>query len=77
MTMGLFKRSDDGAAWRPSTSRAPRDSEARGTHRAHVNADQAGEYPTRRAAMRAARAEAGRRNRADEAEWRRAAGADD
>ena len=63
--MGLFSRNRDGDAWQASARRAPRDSAGRGTHRAHVNADQLGDYPTRRAARAAARAEAGRRNRED------------
>ncbi len=60
--MGLFKRSN-GDAWQASTRKAPRWSAGAGTHRAHVNADQLGDYPTRGAARRAARAEAARRNR--------------
>jgi hypothetical protein len=65
--MGLFRRTggDDGAAWQPSIRKAPRDSAGRGTFRAHVNADQLGDYPTRRAAGRAARSEAQRRERED------------
>jgi len=63
--MGLFSSKRDGGAWHASTRRAPRDSAGRGTHRAHVNADQLGDYPTKGAARRAAQAEARRRNAED------------
>ena len=64
--MGLFssKSSSDGG-WSASTRKAPRWSAGRGTYRAHVNSDQLGDYPTRGAARRAARAEAARRSQAD------------
>jgi hypothetical protein len=66
--MGFFssKSSSDSGAWQASTRKAPRDSAGAGTHRAHVNGDQLGDYPTRGAARRAARAEARRREAADE-----------
>jgi hypothetical protein len=60
--MGLFSSSK---AWTASTRKAPRWSAGAGTYRAHVNADQLGDFPTRRAARRAARAEAARRTRRD------------
>lgn len=63
--MRLFSRNDDDGTWQPSTRRAPRWSAGAGTHRAHVNADQLGDYPTRRAALRAARAEVSRRTEED------------
>ncbi len=63
--MGLFSSKSKGDAWQPSTRKAPRDSAGRGTHRAHVNGDQLGDYPTKGAARRAARAEARRRNAED------------
>ena len=64
--MGLFSsKSSNGDAWQASTRRAPWWSAGAGTHRAHVNADQLGDYPTRGAARRAARAEAARRNARD------------
>ena len=62
--MGLFS-SKSGAAWQPSTRKAPRWSVGAGSHRAHVNGDQLGDYPTRGQARRAARAEAARRNAED------------
>ena len=60
--MGLFSSSK---AWTASTQKAPRWSAGAGTHRAHVNSDQLGDYPTRRAARKAAQREAQRRNRSD------------
>ena len=63
--MGLFISKSNGAAWQPSTRRATRWSAGAGTYRAHVNGDQLGDYPTRGAARRAARAEAARRNAED------------
>lgn len=60
-----FLSSRNGSAWQPSTRRAPRWSAGAGTHRAHVNGDQLADYPTRRQARRAARAEADRRNAED------------
>ncbi len=63
--MGLFSSSSKGDAWQASTRKAPRGSAGKGTHRAHVNGDQLGDYPTRGAARRAARAEAARRNAED------------
>ena len=63
--MGLFGSRSNGDAWQASTRRAPRDSAGRGTHRAHVNGDQLGDYATRRQARRAAQAEARRRNAED------------
>ena len=63
--MSIFRSSrntsSDGA-WTASTRKAPWWSAGAGTYRAHVNSDQLGDYPTRRAAMRAARAEASRRS---------------
>jgi hypothetical protein len=63
--MVLFGRNNSGA-WTGSVRRAPRDSAGRGTFRAHVNADQLGDHPTRRQAQTAARAEAARRDREDQ-----------
>lgn len=63
--MGLFSRntsSSDEGAWRGTSHKAPWWSAGAGTHRACVNGDQLGDYPTRREARRAAQAEADRRN---------------
>jgi hypothetical protein len=69
MTMGLLSRNrntSNGDVWQASTHRAPWWSAGAGTHRAEVSGIQLGDYPTRKAARRAAQAEAVRRNAEDE-----------
>jgi len=63
--MGLFSSKSNGGAWQASTRKAPWWSAGAGTHRAHVNGDQLGDYPTKRQARQAAAAEARRRNAED------------
>ena len=65
--MGIFSRANNvsDGPWEASVRKAPRWSAGAGTYRAHVNSDQLGDYRSRGAARRAAKAAAADRNGRD------------